>query len=111
MEGIVVPSGKAFTSWRVTLDGAEFVITLSWSQREAKWYLGLLDQDENPILRGVKVVADYPLLTLAHWDARCPTGELVAYDTSGQGLDPHFADMGDGTARVQLYYIPQDELP
>lgn len=110
MEAITVPADRAFVSQRVTLDGKEYVITLKWNMREEKWYLWLADQDELPILSGVKVVADYPLLTLCRQDPRCPPGQLLAYDSLGQGLDPHFADMSGDSPRVLLMYASAEEL-
>jgi len=110
MDALNLPADKAHFALRVTLDDRDYTLSLEWSQREAKWYLALADQDENPILRGIKVVADYPLLTLAKWDARCPPGQLIANDTSGQGLDPGFADMTGASPRVVLTYVTGAEL-
>lgn len=110
MEAIIVPADRAFVTQRVTLDGAEYVLTLKWLERVEKWTLYLADQDEVPILSGVKVVADYPLLTLCKHDARCPPGQLMASDSSKQGLDPHFSDMSGDAPRVLLVYVPAAEL-
>lgn len=110
MEGIVIPADRAFIVQRVTLDGREYVLTLKWLQRVEKWSVSLADQDEVPILSGVKLVADYPLLTLCRHDARCPPGELLASDSSRQGLDPHFADISGDAPRVTLMYVPESEL-
>lgn len=110
MEAIALTEDAAFLSLRLTLDGADYLLSLAWSQREEKWYLSLADGEDVPIVSGVKVVADYPLLSLSHHDSRCPPGELMATDTTGQGLDPHFADMSGDAPRVVLVYIPAAEV-
>lgn len=107
---IRLPEDTAFPTARVTLDGAEYVVSLAWNQRLAKWSLSLADTNGDAIISGVIVVADYPLTLLSRHDARNPPGELMAVDTSGQGLDPHFADMAGDTPRVVLMYTPEDEL-
>lgn len=110
MLAIRLPSDTAFPSLRVTLDGAEYLISLAWNQREGKWYLALSDSEGTPILSGVKVVADFPLLTLAKHDSACPPGEILASDTSGQGLDPFYDDMSGDSPRVILMYATKDEV-
>lgn len=97
---------------RVTLDGAEYLLTFEWNQRAEKWFFSIAASDETKILTGVKLVADYPLLTLARWNAQCPDGELYAVDSSGQGLDPHLLDLANengSTPRVQVVYVTADE--
>ena len=110
MLAIRLPLDTSFPSVRVTLDGAEYVLSLAFSQREGKWYLSLADANEDAIISGVKVVANYPLTVLARHDARCPPGELMAVDTSGQGLDPFYNDLSGDDPRVILTYVPVDEL-
>lgn len=107
---IRLPLDTSFPTLRVTLDGAEYVLSLAWFQRESKWYLSLADTNGDPIISGVKVVADYPLTVLSRHDARNPPGELMAIDTSGQGLDPFVNDMAGDEPRVVLMYTPVDEL-
>lgn len=108
---LALPTGPHFRQ-RVTLDGAEYLLTFEWNQRSEKWGLSIASADEEKILTGVKLVADYPLLTLARWNAQCPAGELYAIDSSGQGLDPHLLDLAsdDGsTPRVQIVYLTAEE--
>ena len=107
---LVLPSDTANFDLRVTLDDVDFVLRFEWNQREEKWYLTVSDADEDAILSGVKVVADYPLLTLAKHDSRCPAGQLLAVDSSGEGLDPHFSDLSGETPRVLLMYVTASEV-
>lgn len=109
---VAVPFNTPHFRQRVTLDGAEYIMTFEWNQRAEKWYWSLAASDETKILTGVKLVADYPLLTLARWHDQCPDGEIYALDNSGQGLDPHLLDLAseDGsTPRVQVVYVTAEE--
>lgn len=102
---IEIPTSYAATGagkQRTALDGVEYVLQFDWNDRQKRWSFSLADQDEVPIVSGVTLVADWPLLSLVT-DARRPLGELVAWDTSGAGLDPGLADLGD---RVQFTYVP-----
>ncbi len=110
MIAIRLPSSTSFPSLRVTLDDVEYVLSLAWNSREGFWYLSLADAGEELIAAGVKVVADFPLLLNARHDARCPPGSLIAFDTSGQSLPPHYEDMAGETPRVLLLYTPEAEL-
>lgn len=106
MEAIQTPTDVAFWTQRVVLDGRTFYLRAEWNQREGHWYIGLSDQDEEIIFSPRKVVADFDLLRQCSDDRR-PGGALLAVDTSGAGLDPAFADLGD---RVLLTYVSADEL-
>ena len=109
---IAAPYNTPHFRQRVTLDGAEYLLTCEWNQRAEKWYFSVAAADETRVLTGVKLVADYPLLTLARWNDQCPEGELYAVDSSGQGLDPHLLDLAneDGSApRVRLVYLTAEE--
>ncbi len=85
---------------RTILDGREYVLHLRWNGRSAKWFLSVLDQDESPIVQGIKIVADFPLLESAV-DDRLPPGVLLALDTTQEGRDPGLTELGD---RVVLVY-------
>jgi len=107
---IPVPADSAFVSLRVTLDSAEYVLSLAWNQRAAKWFFSLADSSESLIISGQKLVANFPLLQPCRHDARCPAGSLIAYDTSGQELDPHYLDLSGEEPRVLILYTPESEL-
>ncbi len=91
---------------RTVLDGREYGFRFQWNQRAAKWYMDLADAAGAPIVFGVKVVADFPLLRRLT-DSRTPPGELFAMDRSRAGQDPGLSDFG---TRVQLIYIPAADL-
>jgi hypothetical protein len=91
----------------VDLDGVAFILAFEWNDRDETWSFNLLDSDSVPLVTGVGVRVGLPLLN-RHTGIAGPAGVLEAIDTSGAGLDPGFADLGE---RVQLLYTPIGEIP
>lgn len=88
---------------RVTLDGKEYLLRFDWNGREGRWYLDIGTVSEVWILRGLKLVANWPLLRKSV-DPRKPPGSLMAVDFSDSGGEPpDFYDLG---RRVKLLYFP-----
>lgn len=103
----LVPS-VPFQRFSTTLDGVPYVIDVKWNGRAGVWSLDLLDEDEDPIRSGVRIVLGAVLgrRGIALTDPRMPTGFLVAIDLSGEGVDAGLDDLGD---RVQVHYYSADE--
>lgn len=95
-------------SQRTVLDGREYLLLFRWNQREGRWYLTISDQDGAPIVSGVKIVVNFPLITNRIVDARRPPGEIFATDTTGADIDPGLDDLG---SRVVLIYIDAADIP
>lgn len=89
-----------------TLDGVDFVLTFALNLRDSYWYVDVADQDGVPIATGIKIVVNWDLLRRCI-DERRPKGQLIAIDTTGQGLDPGPDDFG---TRVQLLYLSEAEV-
>lgn len=87
--------GTAWFAFSCELVGVTYGFTFRWNDREGAWFLDLTDGEGNPIGSGIKIVVSLDLLGPFHSDPRCPVGALVAFDTTGQDLDPGFADLGD----------------
>lgn len=105
MATIIVPvSTDPFQSFRVRLDGTDYLISLAYNQREDRIYLSLADDEEIPIFSGIKVLANYPLLFRHRYDPKTPPGELWAFDTTSDGSPPGLGELGEGL-RCQLTYI------
>jgi hypothetical protein len=98
-----------FQSFRARLDGVDYLISLAYNQREDRIYLSLADNEENPIVSGIKVLANYPLLFRHRYDTRIPPGELMAIDTTTDGSPPGLGELGEGL-RCQLVYFDAAEL-
>lgn len=79
----------------VTLEGTAYDLTLEWSYRASCWTLSIAG-----VVDGLAVRVGYPLLVGVPTAGR-PPGDLVAFDTAGQDLDPGLTDLG---ARVLLLY-------
>jgi hypothetical protein len=89
----------------VSIDGVDYTLQFDWNQREGKWYLRVLINDEI-LVSGVKIVVNYSLLDKFK-DTRMPSGILMALDSIGEDDDPGLTDLGN---RVKLTYITSDEL-
>lgn len=103
-----IPTSTTQAHYRqaTALDGEDYVLRFQWNARAGGWFLELADADGVPIVSGVRIVADFPLLRRVT-DPRRPPGELIAADLSGQALDPGFAELGE---RVVLTYLDAEEV-
>jgi hypothetical protein len=80
------------------IDGVPYVFQTYWNARDSAWYFDMYDGVQNPIALGCKVVLG------VHIGRRSSgtffdTHTLYAVDTSNQGLDASFDDLG---GRVQV---------
>lgn len=102
MAELVLPTRTDLDNYTVdvSLEGVTYQLTMQWNYRESAWYLTIADEAGEVLVGGIKLVIDYPLLTLAgHPDK--PPGQLYAIDTSKQGLPPGLTELGE---RVLLLY-------
>jgi hypothetical protein len=94
-------------SIRTELDGARYLFDLEWNDRAAAWFFSISDAEGVPLVSGVRVVIDLPLLD-GFSNAALPPGVLFAADSMNMDLDPGRTDLGD---RVQLVYTPIADIP
>lgn len=100
----------AYSRQKTRLDGRDYVLTFSYNEREDRWYLSLYDDEDKPILLGLKLVSNFPLLRHYHWDERVPPGELMAVDlATNLSPPPGFAELGEGR-RIELTYYDQAKV-
>lgn len=111
MAVLTVPTtpGVPFYSQKTRLDGVDYLLSFRYSQREDRWYLSIADSEELPILQGLKIVANWPLLYPHRYDPRVPPGELMAIDLTSDTSPPGLSEMGEGK-RVQLTYFEAGTL-
>lgn len=88
----------------ISLSGVDYELEMRWNSRDGKWYMSLKLDDEY-VLAGVKMVADWPL-TYYGKDLPLPPDVLMAMDSSGAGEDP---GIGDFDERVFLTYFDTSE--
>lgn len=82
------------------------VFDARWNARASAWYFDLLDQDLKAIALGLKIaLGRYIGRRVSHPFFR--DGVLVARDTSGQGREATFDDMG---TRVVVEYFTSLEV-
>lgn len=90
----------------ITLDNKIYEFQFDWNVRDEHWSMMIRDKNNQVIVSGIKIVADYELISMYRY-LDVPPGYLIAVDTSGQGLDPGFDDFG---TRVLLMYFSQGEI-
>lgn len=121
MATLLVPTQPSlpYQTSKVRLEGRDFVFHLAWNQRESRWYLSIHDQDDVPLVSGLKVLANWPLLgdpptasdatgiARVKWYASnsdVPPGNLMAVDLTGDGSPPGIDELGPGL-RCELTYF------
>lgn len=89
-----------------TLNGSQYILDVRWNGRDGAWYLDILEQDETPIVNGVKIVLGcYLARRCSHPLFR--EGVLVAIDTAGTRTDAGIDDLG---TRVVVRYFTIEEV-
>jgi hypothetical protein len=104
----VVQEGPHF-SFNCELDGVTYGFSFRWNDRDSAWFLDIADGGGTPMLSGIRVVINLLLLRAIRGVSglALPPGDLIALDTTGQGLDAAFEDLG---RRVQILYLTQAEI-
>ena len=94
---------------RVPLDGRTYVLHLRWNQRESVWYLSIADFDSVPIIEGIRIGTNVPLLRQRVRGPRRPPGELFAVAPGSTPLDPWRYEYDAGYAElgtsISLVYV------
>lgn len=91
------PEPQTFT---IELSGVTYRLTFGWNAVVSVWVLDIADQYENPILRGIPLVANvdllspYPYLNFG--------GTLIAQTDSDINLPPTFDNLG---STGHLYFV------
>lgn len=104
---IETSSDFAFYTQRARLDDRDYVLHFSWNEREGRWYLGIHDIEDDPIVDSIKLVTNWPLLRYYHSDPRCPPGELMVQTLTSDDSPPGFDELGSDK-RCQLNYYAQN---
>lgn len=59
---ILFQTDAPHTTQQTELDGKTYTLEFEFIEREGFWMLHISDQDGNPLVCGIKLVADWPLL-------------------------------------------------
>jgi hypothetical protein len=105
MAVLIIPTtpGEPYYRQRTKLEGREYLLYFSYNQRIDRWYLSIFDELETPLLRGIKLICNWPLLRHYRFDERLPPGEMYALSLDGNDEPPGFEELGPGR-RVELVY-------
>jgi hypothetical protein len=109
MPGLITTREDPYYTQRTKLDGRIYVMRFAYNEREARWYLGLADDADEPIASGIKLIANWSLLYPYRYDPRAPLGELTVTDLTGDGSPPTLLELGAGK-RCELIYWTRAEL-
>ena len=90
-----------------TLDGVQYLFDVRWNGRQGVWHMDILTEDAVAIIVGATLVLGF-WVAARSVDAVRPPGLFTLRDTSDNGEDAGFDDMGE---RVLLYYWSPSELP
>jgi hypothetical protein len=105
MAALLIPtSAVPYYSQRVKLDGRDYLLRFAYNEREARWYLSLYDDEELPLVLGLKLMTNWELLQHYHADPRVPPGELWVMCLSGDESPPTLSELGEGK-RCELTYF------
>lgn len=99
---------KEPASWReqITLDGSIFVLEFYWNALNEFWNMNIYDRDLNPIIYGITIVPNYPLLAQYSVLGK-PLGEIICQNIVG-GTD--VIRRFDMSQRFELVYYSEGEL-
>jgi hypothetical protein len=101
----VIPSVPHY-DFTTVIEDRTYLFEFRWNDRDSAWYMSVFEQDNTPIISGVKVVlgvglgrrSNHPLFF---------DGVFRAVDTSGLLVDPTLDDLG---TRVEIRYLTGFDL-
>lgn len=107
----IIPTSPDVPYYRqkTKLEGREFVLYFAFNQRIGRWHLSVFDEEETPLVQGLKLVVNWPLLRHYRYDSRLPPGELMALAQDGSHEPPGLGELGEGK-RVELIYLEVADL-
>jgi hypothetical protein len=92
----------------VELAGEKFRLRFYWNTREEFWYMDILDQDDNNLITGIKMVINYSLLDQYVAVIGIPKGNFILWDlekdVSGEVTFDNFG------RRYQLIFLSDSEI-
>ena len=103
---------RAFFKQTSQLDGRDFILRFQFNQRLCRWYVGIYDNEDNPLVLGLRLSVNFPLARVArNTDPRFPQGGLLMIDLEAENnqlaRDACFKCLGD---RQILMYFEADEI-
>lgn len=93
-------SGFPDQTLTTVLDDFPATLRVKWNERFSFWSLGIYDRDRNPILTGIKLVQNYPLI--GRYNLSQFSGEMIFLRMSGAKDRPDFESIGGDHVLVYL---------
>ena len=87
-------------SFRIDLEGSTYNLALKYNQREDRWYLDISDEQDNPIVLGIKLVLNTSLVERFQ-DSRLFPGTLFLSSQTDLNTAPGLLDLG---SNIKLLY-------
>lgn len=102
-----VTNERAYYRQVTQLDGVDYVMRFNFNQRLCRWFLSVSDADDNPIVQGMRLSANFPLgRGPKTWHDNFPKGRLLLVDLQAEinqlARDPCLLCLGD--RHVVMYY-------
>lgn len=101
--------GSTLYTIGIELDGVGYNFKFSYSTRENVWYLDILDDYNDPLLLGIKLVQGYYLCEYQKEFRRLFEGDLLVLTGTNTKNPPGLIGLGPGSD-WKLIYIPRGEL-
>ena len=103
-----IPIFRDLLKWRepITFDGVTYHLDFEYSVRADRWYMTVLDDDENVLQSSTKVTTNWPLFQ--NNIEEMPSGQLLCVRTDDSTRDPNRLELGETAI---LLYFSEDEFP
>lgn len=90
------------------LDSVAYRLRFDWNDYMQQWFMDVCQNDNTDLIRGLPLVANYPLLKQYRRHSGIPPGELLAVLTNESVPNIGRDDFING--RAQLVYVPEVEV-
>lgn len=108
MTPINFQAGYTDQTIQAVFDNYPVSLRLRWNERFGFWSIGIYDRESSPIITGIKLVQNYPLLSKFKIDSF--TGDLYFIRTYGEKSRPDIDSVGGDHILVYATKEEIDEL-
>lgn len=106
LEEIPLVAGFTDQTSDIVLNNQPYTIRVQWNTRFEYWALSLYEREGDPLLVGIKMVQNYPLIQ--RFQKVNVVGDLYFLHRGGKTYRPGFDDIGTNTYGL-FYYDPEAE--
>lgn len=99
---------KEPSNWnqQITLGDRSFFLEFTWNALNEFWTMDIYDIEKDPIIYGIKLVSNYPLLS-PYITTRKPKGEIICQNiVEGESIIKRF----DMSQKFELIYYTEQEI-